>query len=250
MNESAVRNAIVTGSNRGIGRATVERLAADGYNVWACARRRTEPFEADMAELSQRYGVVIEPVYFDMTDHRAMREAVMKIAASKKTVDVLVNNAGVPYGGLMMMTPIAKLREVFEVNYFSQIQMMQLVGKMMMRQKKGVMVNVASVGGIETTPGYLAYGSSKAALIWATKTISKELAPFGIRVNAIAPGLTQTDMGGYKSEGEVRKTLERTALRRMAIPNEIVNGILFLASEQSSFMTGAVLNMDGGRLQC
>ena len=189
------KNAIVTGANRGLGRATVEAFAAEGANVWACARRPSEAFERDMAGIAERLNVKIEPVYFDLTDAAAVKAGVMRIAAAKRSVDILVNNAGVPYGGLMMATPIDKLRDVFEVNYFAQIRMMQLVGKLMMRQKSGAIVNVASVGGIETQPGYLAYGSSKAALIWATKTVAKELAPFGIRVNAVAPGLTKTDMG-------------------------------------------------------
>ena len=241
------KNVVITGSNRGLGRASVEAFAAEGANVWACARKPSEEFERDMAGVAERCGVWIEPVYFDLTDAAAVKAGVMRIAAEKRNVDILVNNAGVPYGGLMMTTPIDKLREVFEVNYFSQIRMMQMVGKLMMRQKSGAIVNIASVGGIETTPGYLAYGSSKAALIWATKTVAKELAPFGIRVNAVAPGLTKTDMGGYKSEAELEKTIARTALKRMAEPQEIVNGILYLASDEASFVTGTVLQIDGGR---
>ncbi|MBR5837251.1 MAG: SDR family oxidoreductase [Victivallales bacterium] len=241
------RNIVITGSNRGLGRAAVEAFAAAGANVWACARKPSEAFEADMKALAEKNDVVIEPVYFDLTDVAAVKAGIMLFASEKRTVDVLVNNAGMPYGGLMMTTPIDKLREVFEVNYFSQIRMMQMVGKLMMRQKSGSIVNIASVGGIETTPGYLAYGSSKAALIWATKMIAKELAPFGIRVNAVAPGLTKTDMGGYKSSDELEKTIARTALKRMAEPKEIVNGILYLASDESSFVTGTVLQIDGGR---
>ena len=241
------KNIVVTGSNRGLGRATVEAFAAAGANVWACARKPSETFEHDMAEIAGKNGVIVKPVYFDLMDADAMKAGIMGIAAEKGTVDVLVNNAGVPYGGLMMTTPIDKLREVFEVNYFSQIRMMQMVGKLMMRQKSGAIVNIASVGGIETNPGYLAYGSSKAALIWATKTVAKELAPFGIRVNAVAPGLTKTDMGGYKSTEELEKTIARTAMKRMAEPWEIVNGILYLASDEASFVTGTILQIDGGR---
>ena len=125
--------------------------------------------------------------------------------------------------------------------------MMQQVSKLMMRQKSGVIINMASVGGIETNAGYLAYGSSKAALIWATRCVSKELAPYGIRVNAVAPGLTKTEMGLYKSEEELNKTIGQTALKRMADVSEITNAILFLASEKASFITGHILSVDGGR---
>ena len=238
---------VITGSNRGLGRVAVEAFAAKGANVWACARKPSDEFEADMQALAEKYGVQIEPIYFELTDAAAVKAGIMRIASEKRSVDVLVNNAGIPYGGLMMTTPIDKLREVFDVNYFSQIRMMQMVGKLMMRQKSGSIVNIASIGGIETTPGYLAYGSSKAALIWATKTIAKELAPFGIRVNAVAPGLTKTDMGGYKSTEELEKTISRTAMKRMAEPQEIVNGILYLASDEASFVTGTILQIDGGR---
>ena len=242
------KNVVVTGANRGLGRAAVEAFAAVGANVWACARKVSDEFEADMKALAERYGVLIEPVYFDLTEASGVKAGIMQIVAAKRSVDILVNNAGIPYGGLMMTTPIDKLREVFEVNYFSQIRMMQMVGKLMMRQKSGAIVNVASVGGIETTPGYLAYGSSKAALIWATKTVAKELAPFGIRVNAVAPGLTKTDMGGYKSSEELEKTIARTAMRRMAEPREVVSAILYLSSDDASFVTGTVLQVDGGRI--
>ena len=242
------KTVLITGANRGIGRTTLEAFAAEGASLFACARKQTPEFEADMAGLAEKYNVEIVPVYFDLADEDAIKNAIKQIAADKKRIDILVNNAGIAFGGLMTMTPIAKLKEVFQINYFSQILMMQQVSKLMMRQKSGVIINMASVGGIETNAGYLAYGSSKAALIWATRCVSKELAPFGIRVNAVAPGLTQTEMGLYKSEEELNKTIMKSSLKRFAKPEEIAQGILFLASDRASFITGTVLNIDGGRL--
>ena len=242
------KTVLITGSNRGIGRAATEAFAAEGASVLACARKQTPEFEADMAGLAEKYDVEITPVYFDLADEEAVKNAIKQIATDKKRIDVLVNNAGVAFGGLMTMTPISKLKEVFQINYFSQILMMQQVSKLMMRQKSGVIINMASVGGIETNAGYLAYGSSKAALIWATRCVSKELAPYGIRVNAVAPGLTKTEMGLYKSEEELNKVVSRSSLKRLAKPEEIAQGILFLASERSSFTTGTILTIDGGRL--
>ena len=248
MNSLRGKNAVVTGANRGIGRATVERFAEAGANIWACARKPSDEFESDMKQIGEKHNVRVRPVYFDLSDSEAVKSAVKTIADERATVDVLVNNAGVPYSGMLMMTPVHRLREVFEVNYFSQILMMQLVGKLMIRQRAGAIVNVVSVGGIETNPGYLAYGSSKAALIWATKSVSKELAAFGIRVNGVAPGLTKTAMGMYKTQEELDKVIARSSLRRMAEPSEIVDAIEFLASDRASFITGTILNVDGGRL--
>lgn len=241
------KNAIVTGSNRGIGLATVKRFAQEGCNVWACARKQNEEFENEMKVLSEQYHVWIKPVYFELSDETGIKEGLKSIFAEKLPIDILVNNAGIPFGGLMMMTPVSKLKEVFEINYFAQIQITQLVVRIMMRQKSGSIINMASVGGIETEPGYLAYGSSKAALIWATKCMAKELGPHGIRINAVAPGLTQTSMGNYKNEEELNKVINRTSLHRMAEPDEICQAITYLASNEASFVTGHVLVVDGGR---
>lgn len=241
------KNAIVTGSNRGIGLATVKRFAQEGCNVWACARKQNDAFENELSVLSKEYNVWIKPVYFDLSNETEIKEGIKSIIAEKLPIDILVNNAGIPFNGLMTMTPVQKLREVFEVNYFAQIQIMQLVVRIMMRQKSGSIINMASVGGIETEPGYLAYGSSKAALIWATKCTAKELGSYGIRVNAVAPGLTQTSMGNYKNEEELKKVIDRTSLHRMAEPDEICQAIMYIASDESSFVTGHVLIVDGGR---
>lgn len=240
-------NCIITGSNRGIGRNIVEKFAANGANIWACARRTSSEFEQDMQDLAERYQVTIEPVYFDLNAEDEIKQAVSMIRKTKRPVDVLVNNAGMPYGALLQMTPLKDLKEVFQVNYFSQVYIMQLVSKIMMRQNHGSIINMASVGGIETNPGYLAYGSSKAALIWATQSIAKELGRYHIRVNAVAPGLTETEMGHYKSEDELQKVIDRTGMQRMARPEEIADAVLFLASEQASFINGEVLRVDGGR---
>lgn len=242
-----MKNIIITGTNRGIGEVLLVELASRGNNVWACARKKNNEFESKLEDLAEKYGVWIKPVYFDLSSEEEIKAGVKTILSEKLPIDILVNNAGIAFGGLLSMTPIAKLREVFEVNYFSQILMMQLVSRVMMRQKSGCIINMASVGGIETNPGYLAYGSSKAALIWATKCVAKELGPHGVRVNAVAPGLVETDMGGYKNEEELQKTISKTSLGRMAKPQEIAKAVAYLASDDAAFVTGHVLVIDGGR---
>ncbi len=242
------KNVIITGATRGIGRTILEVFVKNGANVWACGRKKNDEFEADMKILADKYNVWIEPIYFDMSDESSVKSGIQQIIKEKKQIDVLVNNAGVAFGALFTMTPIDKLKDIFQVNYFAQIQIMQLVLRMMMRQKSGCIINMASIGGIETAPGYLAYGSSKAALIYATKSVSHEVGEYGIRVNAIAPGLVETDMGEYKSQEEIDKILNRSSLHRKAEPDEIAQCALFLASNESSFITGQVLIADGGRI--
>lgn len=242
------KNVIITGANRGIGKAILKEFAHNEYDIWACARKHTKEFEAYTKELELKTGAAIIPVYFDLSDEAAVKAGMKQILSTKKTVDVLINNAGIPHSGLLTMTPISTLREVYEINVFAQVLIMQLTARQMMRQKKGCIINMCSVGGIETNPGYLAYGSSKAALIWITKCVSKELGKFNIRVNGIAPGLVDTDMGNYKSNEELEKVLNRTSLQRMGNTEEIAKAALYVASEAASYMTGHIMVLDGGRI--
>ena len=239
---------IITGANRGIGRVSVKKFAENGYDIWACARKPNESFEADMAVESARTGAAITPVYFDLLNEDEIQKGIKAILSEKRDVDVLLNCAGIPYGGLLTMTPLDKLREVYQVNVFAQVQIMQLVTRRMMRQKRGCIINLCSVGGIEAQSGYLAYGSSKAAMIWITRCASHELGAYNIRVNGIAPGLIDTDMGGFKSDTERAKVLERTSLGRMGRPEEIAAAALYLASDEAAFMTGHIMVLDGGRV--
>ena len=239
---------VITGANRGIGRASVQAFAEHGYDIWACARKPSGAFEADMAEESARTGAAITPVCFDLLDEAAVQAGVKAILGEKRDVDVLLNCAGIPYGGLFTMTPLEKLREVYQVNVFAQVQLMQLFARRMMRQRSGCIINLCSVGGIEAQPGYLAYGSSKAAMIWITRCASRELGRYGIRVNGIAPGLVDTDMGGFKSDAERERVLERTSLGRLGRPEEIAAAALYLASDAAAFMTGQIMVLDGGRV--
>lgn len=242
------KNAIITGARKGIGRAIAEEFAKNGINIWACSSTANRDFEADMKSLSDKYKVRINPIYFDLQKEEEIKNAVKNILSEKLPIDILVNNAGVPSGGLMQMTSLTELRRVLEINFTAQIYLIQLISRTMMRQKKGCIINMGSVGGIEAREGYLAYGASKAALLWATRSISKELAKYNIRVNAVAPGLVETDMGDYKKEEEQTKIINAISMKRWGKPEEIAKAVMFLASEDSSFMTGAVVNVDGGRL--
>jgi 3-oxoacyl-[acyl-carrier protein] reductase len=162
-------------------------------------------------------------------------------------VDILVNNAGVIFTALFQMTSVAKMKEVFEINYFSQMLLTQSITKIMTRQKCGRIVNISSSAAIEGNEGRTAYASSKAAMIASTKVMAKELAIYNISVNAIAPGLTETDMmQGSTPKEALEYTLQRISMKRVGKPEEIANVALFLSSELSTYMTGQVLRVDGG----
>lgn len=246
--ETMQKNVIITGANRGIGKALLYEFAHNGYNVWACARKPTESFEKYINKLQMESKSQITPIYFDLSSESQIKEGMKKIIADKRPIDVLINNAGVPHGGLFTMTSLSTLREVYEINIFAQVLLMQLTARQMMRQKNGCIINMCSVGGIETNPGYLAYGSSKAALIWITKCVSKELGKYNIRVNGIAPGLVDTEMGHYKSKEEQDKVLGRMSIQRMGHVEEIAKAALYISSDDAAYMTGHILVLDGGRI--
>ena len=171
----------------------------------------------------------------------------IKIVIQNKPVNILVNNAGIIHTSLFQMTSIEKMKEIFDINYFSPLLFTQYIVKKMAKQKEGSIINISSSSAIEANEGRLAYASSKAALITSTKVIAKELGRLNIRVNAIAPGLTETDMMKSSTpENILQETIKRISLNRVGSPDEIANVVLFLSSNLSNYITGQVLSVDGG----
>lgn len=241
------KTAVLTGSNRGIGKAILETFARNGANIWACVRKPDDRFTDYIAALAKETGVNISPVYFDLTDIEQIKAGAKTIMSAKEPVDVLVNNAGIIYTALFQMTSVDKMKEIFEVNFFSHILLTQYIVRSMTRQKRGSIVNISSSAAIDCNEGRMAYAASKAAIICSTKVMAKELAAYNIRVNAIAPGLTQTDMmTGSTPEDVLAGTLERICMKRVGRPEEIASAALFLSSDLSSYITGQVLRVDGG----
>ncbi|MCW2474357.1 MULTISPECIES: SDR family NAD(P)-dependent oxidoreductase [unclassified Symbiopectobacterium] len=240
------KNAVITGCLQGIGRATLEAFAREGANVYACCQNEDADFDKYTIDLSEKYGVSIIPVYFDFLDETAIKHGVSVILKDKKNIDVLVNVAGVTLDALFHMVTMEQMKKTFSINFFSQMFFTQYITKMMLRQKKGSVINVASISALDGNPGQLSYAASKAALIAATKTLSAELAPKGIRVNAVAPGVIQTAMTANLPQEVLRRQMARCELKRLGLPEEVANAILYLASDASSYITGQVVRIDGG----
>lgn len=241
------KTALITGTNRGIGRALLETFAANGANVIAHARKETPEFIRLTENISAQNNVTITPVYFEMTDSDAIRTALKPFVLGHSPIDVLINNAGIGHGVSFLRTPITKIKEVFEVNLFSHMEITQLVLRKMCRQKSGSIINFASVSGIDLPAGNSAYGTSKAAMAAWTKTLAAELGSFNIRVNAIAPGLIETEMGASVKDFIEERMIASSALKRKGKPSEIADIAVFLASDLSSFVNGTVIRADGGQ---
>lgn len=242
------RTALVTGSSRGIGRAIVEEFAACGADIVAHARQDTSEFREWCAALADKHDVKVTPVFFDITDSEGMKQAVRGLISAKIPVNVLVNNAGVAHGGLFQMTPMAGIRKVFDINLFAQMELTQFLLRPLARHGSGSIINMGSVLGLDMPKGSCAYGLSKAALMAFTRTLAAECGPLGIRVNALAPGLVDTDMADLMEEGAENAMMSQCAMARRARPQEIARAAAFLASESSSFINGQIVRIDGGRL--
>ena len=241
-----MKTLFITGCNRGIGKAMVELFAKNEHNIIVCNRKQDDEFDAFCEDLQNDYRIEIQKYYADLSDEQSIKECLSQILKSKPKIDVMINNAGVVDKGLLQMTPIQKIRDVFQINFFAQVQLIQGISRLMMRQKSGVIINMASIGGIDAYPAYVSYGYSKAAVIYLTKTLAQEFAPYGIRVNALAPSMVRTRMQEQMGEEANEEIMRRTALKRNAEPEEIAKLALFVASDDSAFITGQIIRIDGG----
>ena len=238
---------VVTGTARGVGHKMTESFAAQGANVFALARTETEEHSSFCNKLSLQYGVEVIPVYFDMTDYDAMKEAASEIRTSGYPINGLVNNAGIsPNLALMQMTPIGTVRETMEVNFFSPYIFTKFMAKLMIKNKAGSIVSIASIRGIDSYAGDSAYAASKAALIMMTKCLAEEVGSYGIRANVICPGLTETNMITQLHEENRNIELEATPLKKFGQVEDIANSATFLLSDLSSYITGQTIRIDGG----
>lgn len=238
---------IITGAAQGIGKGIAERFAADGAVVYAYDLR--EGSMDDWAkECSERNRTRVLPMYFDVSDAVAVKEHFMSVFKAEKRIDVLVNNAGVVFNKKIGMIVRQETELMFRINVIAVIEMIQLVSRLMARNGGGSIVNIASVTAILGSPGQSAYSATKGAIISFTKSAAKELAPQGIRVNAVAPGIVKTERFAelYESDGaKIDQRISRIGLGRLGTPEDIANACAFLASDRSSYISGEILGVNG-----
>lgn len=227
--------ALITGAGRGIGKVIAEQFIADGAIVYV--NDLIEP-EVEGAK----------PICFDVTDTNALKSGLMSIYKAEGRIDVVVNNAAIIANQKLGMVTKPLLEKMYAVNVFAVIDMIQIASRLMARNGGGCFVNMASVTGVVGSPGQVAYSASKGAVIALTKSSAKELAPQGIRVNAVAPGIIKTERFEelYEASGDkIDQRIGRIALGRLGTPQDIAYAVSFLASDRASYISGHVLGVDG-----
>jgi 3-oxoacyl-[acyl-carrier protein] reductase len=238
---------IITGAAQGIGKAIAEQFAIDGAIVYACDREI-----ASMDEWAKNYSlehnVCIEPIHVDVTDTGTAKNIFMSIFKKERKIDSLVNNAGVVYNRKIGMITREETELMFRINVIAVIELIQLASRLMSRNKSGSIINIASITGIVGSPGQVAYSATKGAVISLTKSSAKELAPLGIRVNAIAPGIIKTERFEelYEDSGDkIDNRIQKIALGRLGSPEDVANTCAFLASDRASYISGQIIGVDG-----
>jgi 3-oxoacyl-[acyl-carrier protein] reductase len=239
------RVAIVTGGTRGIGKAIVHRLAGAGLEVHFTFLNNEQAATAIVEHL-RAAGQVVEAVRVDARDASACGEMVEKTISRHGRLDVLVNNAGITADRLLPMMSHADWSGVLETSLNGLFGATKPTAKQMMRQRAGRIINLTSVSGIVGIAGQTNYSAAKAAIIGFTRSLAKELASWGICVNAVAPGFVDTDMLGTFTAAQRAAAIGRVPMRRFATPDEVASLVSYLALEAPEYLTGQVLVIDGG----
>jgi len=235
---------IITGGGRGIGFAIAETLADAGSDVAIF-----DIVDADLdkaAEALKDKDVKVETFKVDVSDAEQVQTAVENVVETLGRIDVLVNNAGITRDGLLLSMSDEEWDLVLAVNLKGTFNMIRAAGRQMLRQRAGSIINLASVSGVAGSAGQANYSASKAGVIGLTKTSAREFAKRDIRVNAVAPGFIETQMTAVLPDVVKEKYREATPLRRYGQPTDVAGAVLYFASDVSAFITGQVLNVDGG----
>ena len=239
------KTAIVTGGSRGIGRAAALTLAEAGADVAVIYAGNTAAAEETVRLIEEkgRKGLAIQ---CDVADEAAVTAMVKDVKKELGRIDILVNNAGITRDGLLMIMKEDDWQAVLDTNLTGAFHCTKAVTRLMMKQRSGPIINITSVVGETGNAGQANYAAAKAGLIGFTKSVAKELASRNIRCNAIAPGCIETDMTAVLGEDTVDAMIKTIPMGRVAQPEEVAKAVLFLASDDASYITGQTLNVDGG----
>lgn len=240
--------ALITGASQGIGACIAKRLAKDGYDIAI----NYYPSESDKEKAEQtaqecrEYGIKAECFGADVSSYEECEKLTKSVKETFGSINVLVNNAGITRDGLAVRMKESDYDAVIAVNQKSVFNMMKLCGSIMMKQRSGSIISMASVVGLYGQAGQLNYSASKAAIIGMTKSLAKELASRNVRVNAIAPGFIKTPMTDALTDDQRKAMTDAIAMKRYGMPEEIASVASFLAGADSSYVTGQVIEVSGG----
>lgn len=235
------KTAVITGGSRGIGRAIARELASLGAHIAVIYAGNTAAAQRVCEECRQEYGVEAKAYQCDVSDFSAVKETTAHIKADFGTAHILVNNAGITRDGLIAMMGEDAFDAVMDTNLKGAFHMIRHMAGWFIRQREGCIINITSVAGLTGNAGQCNYSASKAGMIGLTKSVAKELAPKGIRCNAVAPGFIATDMTESQAENSLLKSIP---LGRMGEAEEVARAVSYLA--QAKYVTGEVLRVDGG----
>jgi 3-oxoacyl-[acyl-carrier protein] reductase len=238
---------LITGASRGIGKETAILFAKEGAHLILLARNLSHLQELKQS-LTCLYDNYIQIFQCDVSNSNQVKEIFAQLRSNKTNIDAVVNNAGIMKDAMLGMATEELMHEIYNINVFGTMFISQHASKFMLKNRKGSIINLSSIVGTNGNKGQTVYASSKSAIIGFTKSLSKELAAFGIRVNAIAPGFIETDMTGGMDPKFYEKNKSMIGMGRMGKPEDIARVAMFLASDLSEYVTGQIIGVDGGFL--
>ena len=241
------KTVVVTGCNKGIGLEILKKFHANGANIYACVRNKNENFLKKISQLQKNSENKIYIKSLDLQKEDTVKNTANEILTEGKPIDILINNAGDIYTNIFQMTPISKFKTLFDVNFFNQIYFTQIILKSMIKKKGGNILFISSSSASDGTLGRSAYASTKGAVNSFVKVLARELGNSGIRVNAISPGLIDTDMGNKNTKEEFKSNfIKSLSINRIGKPEEIASAALSICSDDNSYLTGQIIRVDGG----
>ena len=235
------KTVFITGVNRGLGKHTFERYLKEGANLICTVRKKDIKFSEYLKRIKKKFNNKIKVLYFDLENKNQIINNLSKLKKKNLTIDILVNNAGCASGSILEMTNIDNIEKTFKINYFSQLLIIQKLLPFLKKSKNASIINIVSISGFLDHRGTIAYGSSKAALAFATKVMANEFLTYKIRVNAIAPSAINTGMLKKMDIGSKNQLLKDTNLKKPLMVSTVIKKILFLSSKDSINLNGKII---------